>query len=173
MVINRPDSTEHAPYFEKYIALVPDGDIVEIVASQIEDTARLLSGVGEAKALYRYAPGKWSLKEVVGHLADCERVFGYRALRIARNDPTPLAGFDENLFAAHANSDARPLADLLEEFRLVRRATVALFRSFTPEAIVRRGTSNEKMLSVRALIYIAAGHERHHVGIVKERYLRS
>lgn len=172
MSFTRPDPSEHAPHFEKYIALVPDGPVVDLLERQIEDTARLLSGLSETQALYRYAPGKWSLKEVVGHLADCERVFGYRALRIARNDQTPLAGFDENLFAAHANSDARPLADLLEEFRLVRRATVALFRSFTPEAIARRGTSNEKALSVRALIYIAAGHERHHVAIVKERYLR-
>lgn len=173
MLIDRPDSSEHAPYFEKYIALVPDGDIVEIVASQIEDTARLLSGVGEAKALYRYAPGKWSLKEVVGHLADTERVLSYRALRFSRNDQTPLAGFDENVFVAHASFDARPLADLVEEFRHVRQATVALFCRMTPEMAARRGVANQNEVTVRALAYIIAGHERHHVAIIKDRYLRS
>ena len=173
MLIDRPDSSEHAPYFEKYIALVPDGDIVEIVASQIEDTARLLSGVGEAKALYRYAPGKWSLKEVVGHLADTERVLSYRALRFSRNDQTPLAGFDENVFVAHASFDARPLADLVEEFRRVRQATVALFCRMTPEMAARRGVANQNEVTVRALAYIIAGHERHHVAIIKDRYLRS
>ncbi len=173
MLIDRPDSSEHAPNFEKYIALVPDGDIVEIVASQIEDTARLLSGVGEAKALYRYAPGKWSLKEVVGHLADTERVLSYRALRFSRNDQTPLAGFDENVFVAHASFDARPLADLVEEFRHVRQATVALFCRMTPEMAARRGVANQNEVTVRALAYIIAGHERHHVAIIKDRYLRS
>ncbi len=171
MLIDRPDSSEYAPYFAAYIAEVPDGDVVDLLARQNDETARLLGGLSEAQALHRYAPGKWSLKEVVGHMADTERVFGYRALRIARNDPTPLPGFDENLFVAHANADARPLADLIDEFRLVRRSTVALFRSFTPEAIARRGTSNEKTLSVRALVYITAGHERHHVQIVRERYV--
>jgi hypothetical protein len=172
MLIDRPDSSEHAPYFEKYISLVPEGDVIDLLERQVDDTIRLVGGLSDTQALYRYAPGKWSLKEVVGHLADTERVFAYRALRIARNDQTPLPGFDENLFVANAGFDARPLADLVEDFRLVRRATVALFRSFTAEMIARRGISNDKTLSVRALAYITAGHERHHMGIIRERYRR-
>ena len=172
MLIERPDSTEYAPLFAAYIALVPDGDVLSLLSAQVEETAALLAGMTETQARYRYAPGKWSVKDVVGHIADAERVFVYRALRFARNDKTPLAGFDENVFAAAASFDARPLAGIIEELRLVRRATMSLYRSFTPEMIARRGVSNEKELTVRALIYITAGHERHHVKELKEKYLK-
>jgi len=162
MLIERPDQTEYAPFFAGYISLVPDGDVLSLLSAQVEETAALVAGMTETQARYRYAPGKWSVKDVVV----------YRALRFARNDKTPLAGFDENVFAAAANFDARPLTQIVEELRLVRRATVALYRSFTPEMIARRGISNEKELSVRALIYITAGHERHHVKELKEKYLK-
>ena len=172
MLIERPGSNEYAPFFAAYIALVPDGDVLSLLSAQVEETAALLAGLTETQARYRYAPGKWSVKDVVGHVADAERVFAYRALRFARNDKTPLSGFDENVFAAAANFDARPLAGIIEELRLVRRATMSLYRSFTPEMIARRGVSNEKELTVRALIYITAGHERHHVRMLQKKYLK-
>jgi len=172
MLIERPGSNEYAPFFAAYIALVPDGDVLSLLSAQVEETAALLAGLTETQARYRYAPNKWSVKDVVGHVADAERVFAYRALRFARNDRTPLAGFDENVFAAAANFDARPLAGIIEELRLVRRATMSLYRSFTPEMIARRGVSNEKELTVRALIYITAGHERHHVRMLQKKYLK-
>jgi hypothetical protein len=171
MTFGRPEPGEYAPYFERYISKVPDGDILTLLASQIGDTTRLLAGLSDQQARRRYAPGKWSVKEVVGHLADTERVLSYRALRFARGDTTPLPGFDENVLVANAGFDARPLADLLAEFDLVRRATLALFRSLDAEAARRRGVANENTVSVRALAYIIAGHERHHREILVERYL--
>ncbi len=171
MRFGRPEPAEYASPFERYVSKVPDGDIVDVLAEQVEDTARLLAGVTDAQAAFRYAPGKWSLKEVVGHVADTERVMSYRALRFARGDLTPLAGFDENAFVAHAGFDRRPLGELVDELRAVRRATVALFRGLDVEAALRRGVANEKKVSVRALAYIIAGHERHHREILAERYL--
>lgn len=172
MSFGRPNPSEYAESFGRYIVKVPDGDVVEILAEQIEDTVRLLAGVTDQQALFRYAPGKWSVKEVVGHIADTERVMSYRALRFARGDSTPLPGFDENRLVAHAGFDRRPLAGLLDELQAVRRATVALFRGLDPEAGVRQGVANEKTVSVRALAYVIAGHERHHREILADRYLR-
>jgi len=171
-LIARPDVSEYAPFYAGYVAQVPEGDVLDLLARQIDDTAALIGGLSEAQAAYRYAPGKWSIKEIVGHVADAERVFSYRALRIARNDQTPLPSFDENAWMPFAGFDARPLADVLGELRAVRQSTLALYRSFTPEAIARRGVASQKEISVRAIIYITAGHERHHVGVMRERYLR-
>ena len=169
--IARPEETEYAPYYGKYIALVPDGDLIDVLAGQIEDTARLVGGVAERDAGYRYADGKWSIKEVLGHLADAERVFAYRALRFARGDATPLPGFDENAFVAHARFDARRLGELVGELRAVRAATVALFAGLAPDELARRGVANQTEMSVRAIAYVIAGHERHHGAILRERYL--
>jgi hypothetical protein len=171
MLIARPDVSEYAPFYAGYVSKVPDGDVLDLLARQADETAALLSGLSETQAACRYAPGKWSVKQVVGHIADAERVFAYRALRIARADQTPLASFDENAWMPNANFDARTLADLLSELRAVRQSTLALYRSFTPEAVVRRGTASQKDISVRALVYITAGHERHHVGVLREKYL--
>jgi hypothetical protein len=171
MLIARPDVSEYAPFYAGYVSKVPDGDVLDLLARQADETAALLSGLSETQAAFRYAPGKWSVKQVVGHIADAERVFAYRALRIARADQTPLASFDENAWMPNANFDARTLADLLSELRAVRQSTLALYRSFTPEAVVRRGTASQKDISVRALVYITAGHERHHVGVLREKYL--
>jgi uncharacterized damage-inducible protein DinB len=170
LTISRPAADEHVAYYSTYIDRVPDGDIIERLSTQIRDTIRLLSPIDEAKALHRYAPGKWSVKEVIGHMTDGERVFAYRALRIARADATPLAGFDENAWVPAGKFDARPLTGLLEEFAAVRVATVALFRSLDEETARRRGTANGNVITPRALAYIIAGHEFHHVGILKERY---
>ena len=168
--VTRPGASEYAPYYGTYVGKVPEGDLLHILEHQHRDTQALLSGLSEAKALHRYAPGKWSVKEVVGHLTDAERVFSYRALRFARGDAKPLQGFDENAWVPAGKFDARPLADLAAEFAAVRRATIALFKSLDAAALERRGVASDNPISVRALAYIIAGHERHHVSILHERY---
>jgi hypothetical protein len=169
--IARPQNDEYVPYYGKYISLVPDGDLVETLRTQIAETVSLLRSIPEDRASYRYAPGKWSIKEVVGHMADVERIMTYRALRIARADATPLPGFDENAYVPAANFEARSLTSLAHELEEVRRATIALFETLEPGAAARRGAANNNEISARALAYIIAGHERHHVGILRERYL--
>lgn len=168
--ITRPAAGEYAPYYGTYVGKVPEGDLLQILENQRRETQALLGGLSDAKALHRYAPGKWSVKEVVGHLTDAERVFSYRALRFARGDAKPLQGFDENAWVPPGKFDARPLKDLAAEFDAVRRATIALLKSFDAEALQRRGVASDNPISVRALAYIIAGHERHHVGILHERY---
>ncbi len=168
---DRPDSSEYAPAFAGYVAKVPDGDFLVNLEQQSEETMALLSAVPESRGGYAYAPGKWTLKEVLGHLTDAERVFSYRVLRIARGDTIPLPGFDENAWVPKAGANARTLADLLGEFRVVRAATLALLRHLPPESVTRVGTASERPVSVRAIAWIIAGHERHHLGIIKERYL--
>jgi hypothetical protein len=167
----RPDATEYAPFYAGYVARVPDGDVAELLEAQGRDTAALLAGLSEERGEYRYAPDKWTLKEVIGHIADAERIFAYRALRIARGDQTPLASFDENAYVPAAECGRRTLADLAAELGAVRGATLALVRSLTDVAATRTGTASGKTVSVRALAYIAAGHERHHLAIIRERYL--
>jgi len=167
--IPKPQPEEHAEYYAKYIKLVGD-DALGALRAQSASTPRLLSGLSDAQAMHRYAPGKWSVKEVVGHLLDGERVFSYRALRIARADATPLPGFDENAWVPAAHFDRRPMPDLVADYQTVRAATVALFSSFDEEALTRVGTANDTPFSVRALAHIIAGHELHHVGLLRDRY---
>jgi uncharacterized protein (TIGR03083 family) len=169
-VIGRPETDEIPPHFVAYIARVTENDPVAALAAQIDVTTALLRGVSDSDSLKRYAPGKWSVKEVVGHLADTERIMSYRALRVARGDETPLPGFDENAYVPPAKFDGRPLAELVADLRTVRAGTVALFRSFDADAWRRRGTASGKAISVRALGYMIPGHERHHVEILKTRY---
>ena len=166
----RPGASEYAPYYEKYVSMI-EGDVLETLERQGAETAALLGGVSEDAAASRYEPGKWSVKELVGHMIDGERIFAYRALRFARGDRTPLEGFDQDPYVAAANSDARTLRSLAEEFGHVRAATLALLRSLDPEAWARRGTASDAEVSVRALAYIIAGHEAHHVRVLRERYL--
>jgi uncharacterized damage-inducible protein DinB len=172
LAIPRPDASEYAPHYETYVSKVPAGDVVTILEDQRQETQELLAGIPDGRALHRYAPGKWSIKEVVGHVTDAERVFCYRALRFARGDQTPLSGFDEKAYAPAGKFDLHALPDLAAELDAVRRATIALFSGLDAEALARRGTANAKQVSVRALAYIIAGHERHHVGILRERYLK-
>ena len=167
--ITKPQAEEHAEYYARYIKLVGD-DALSALRAQSATTPRLLSGLSEAQAMHRYAPGKWSVKEVVGHMIDGERVFSYRALRVARADTTPLPGFDENAWVPAAHFDRRPMPDLVADYQTVRAATVALFSSFEEEALVRMGTANDQPISVRALAHMIAGHELHHVAILRERY---
>ncbi len=167
----RPAAGEFAEYYARYIALVPDGDVSAHLERQIGDTIAYIKSRGDAWTSSRYAPDKWSVKEVIGHVADAERVFAYRALRIARGDQIPLASFEQNAWVPLANAHVRPAADLLDEFAAIRTATVKLLRSFDAAAWGRRGTASDNPVTVRALGYIIAGHELHHLKILRERYV--
>jgi hypothetical protein len=167
----RPAADEYAPFYETYVSLVPEGDVVGTLARQLEETLVLLKNVPAAKEDFSYEPGKWSVKEVVGHMTDAERIFSYRALCIARGDKANLPGMNQEDYMQGATFSKRRLADLAAEFEYVRRATLSLFRHLSEEAWLRRGTANDNEVSVRALAYILAGHEAHHVGVLKERYL--
>jgi uncharacterized damage-inducible protein DinB len=166
----KPERGEYDPYFQRYVDLVPDGDIVTTLSSQIDRTMALLRNVPEENTGESYAPGKWSIKEVIGHVIDTERIFAYRALRIGRNDKTPLAGFEQDDYVAATNFNARTLAGLLEEFAIVRSASIHLLKHFTDAEWLRRGTANQKEITARAMAYNIAGHELHHVGVLKSRY---
>ena len=171
ITIQRPAAGEYAPPHTGYVNEVPDGDVVALLKKQNGETLRLLGRIGEKKSRHRYAPGKWSIREVVGHMTDTEHVFAYRALRFARGDKTPLPGFDEVAWGNASNADTRTLKSLLEEFAAVRATTLAMIKSFSPELLNRTGTASGHPVSVRGLVYVMAGHERHHVRILKERYL--
>lgn len=170
-LIARPGTDEYAPYYGTYIGKVPDGDLRAMLASQLAETLALIRSIPESRGGHRYAPDKWSIKGVLGHLADSERIFSYRALRIGRGDTTPLPGFEQDDYVPMGNFDARTLRDLADELAAVRQATLHLFAHLNQAAFERRGTASGKPVSVRALAYIIAGHELHHVGILKTRYL--
>jgi hypothetical protein len=165
----RPEPAEFAPFYASYIALVPEEDVVPALGAQLEDALGLLRGLPEAVANTRHPPYTWSVKQVIGHVTDAERVFGHRAFRFARNDPTPQPGFDEKAYVANTPFDAGAFGDLLAEFELVRRANLALFRGIPAEAWLRCGLANGTNVSVRALAYIIVGHARHHVSILRKR----
>ena len=165
-----PERTEAAPYYFTYIDLIPDIDIVGALEKQVDETSAFLSGISEEQSLHRYAPDKWSVKEVLGHVADTERIFAYRALRIARGDQTPLSGFEQDDYVRGARFGARPLADVVEEYADVRQASLALFGSLDDGAWLRRGVANGNPVTVLALAYLMAGHELHHRKILEERY---
>lgn len=167
----RPASTEFSTYFARYVGQVPEGDVLERLRMQIEDTAALFGGLTDAQASYRYAPGKWSARQIVGHMSDTERVFTYRANAFARGDTTPLPSFDQDLWMANSRFDERSMNDLVTEFRAVRASTVALFESLTDEALSRVGVASGNPTTARAIAYITAGHEIHHVRIFREEYL--
>ncbi|HKQ53357.1 MAG TPA: DinB family protein [Pyrinomonadaceae bacterium] len=173
MTTNRPDETEYDPYYDKYIALVPAGDVVAVLGSQIEETLALLRSIPEERGSFRYAPGKWSVKELLGHLIDSERIFSYRALRFARDDQTALPGYEQDDYVRNGSFDAVPLNELAQEFASVRQATVLLFKHLDAEAWTRRGLANESPASVRALAYMIAGHELHHRRILRDKYLEN
>ncbi|MDQ6786682.1 MAG: DinB family protein [Acidobacteriota bacterium] len=169
--ISRPRADEFDSYYERYVSLVADGDIVSALKNQIAETSTLLNKISAEKADFSYAPEKWSVKELVGHVIDTERIFAYRALRIARGDQTPIEGYEQDDYIKNAEFAKCNLTDLAEEFALIRRANVLMFQNLSEIAWHRRGTANDKEISVRALAYIAAGHEIYHVNILKERYL--
>ncbi len=173
-MLKKPDSSEYAPYFAGYIDLVPSGHLLSLLSGQLDEWNALFSGITNEKGNYRYQPEKWSLKEILGHISDTERVMSYRALRIARGDKTPLPGFDQDRFVRSAGFERREVGALLEEFNSVRRATVTLLSSFTEEDWLRSGWLSgwpEKEMSVRALGYVIVGHATHHLKIINERYM--
>ena len=167
----RPAASEYLPYYERYIGLVPEGDVVATLVNQMIETQSLLRALPASVATYRYAPEKWSVNELVGHMIDSERIFTSRALRFARNDPAPMPSFDQNDYVRNATFDSYPLADLASELEAVRHATIFLFRHMDEQAWSRRGVANNAEVSVRALAYIVAGHELHHREILSARYL--
>jgi hypothetical protein len=171
--IPRPVEGQFAHFHAAYVRDVPDGDVLALLERQGRETIALLRGLSETQSQHRYAPGKWSIREVVGHLIDAERVFTYRALSFARGDANALPGFDENAWGAATNAHRRPIAELLDELAAVRAATLALFRGFSDAEVARAGVASGQRMSVAGLAYVTAGHERHHVRILKERYLTS
>jgi hypothetical protein len=171
ITVPRPGASEYAPFYAGYVAGVPDGDLIALLEQQAAETVALLAGLSETRCDHRYAPGKWTIREVLGHIVDGERVFSYRALTFARGDAGPLPSFDENAWAAASNAGRRTMKDLLAEYRAVRAATVALLRSFGEAEFARSGIASKNPVTVRALAYIVAGHERHHLKILRERYL--
>jgi len=166
----RPESSEYAPFYHGYVASVPDGDVVALMRASGRELLDTVATIPEDRGGFRYGEGKWSIREVLGHIIDAERIFAYRALRIARGDTTPLASFDENEYVKTAGSEARTLSSLARELGAVREASVQLFESFPDEAWGWSGVASGKNISVRALAYITAGHAMHHLKILRERY---
>jgi uncharacterized damage-inducible protein DinB len=168
--VTRPEPGEYPPFYEAYVSLVKGGDVLSILETQRLQMSQMFAARSEREGNFRYAPDKWSVKEVLGHINDTERIFTYRALRIARGDQTPLSGFEQDDYVRGGNFAERTLADLAEEFGYVRNASIALFRSLKKEAWSRRGTANKNEVTVRALAFIVAGHELHHRLVLEERY---
>lgn len=166
----RPDASEHAAFHAAYVRNVPEGDIIDILRDEARRLEAALATVPEARAGFRYADGKWSIRDVAGHLADAERIFAYRALRVARGDVTPLPGFDENAYAAASNAGSRTLTDLRADLLEVRAGSVRLFASLADDAWERRALVNGVPVSVRALAWVTAGHAIHHRRVLAERY---
>jgi hypothetical protein len=168
----RPDASEYASALGGYVARIgEDEEVLPVLGQQLEDILARFRPIPSARGEFRYAPGKWTLKDIVGHLSDTERVFSYRALSIARGDPAALPSFDDQAWVAEVGAADRTLLDMIEEWGQVRRATLALLRHLPEAAWSRRGTANSQPISVRALAYIIAGHTRHHLEVVEARYL--
>lgn len=168
---SRPISGDYTPFFETYIRMVPEGDLIILLESQFAETKELLASISEEKSLYRYSEGKWSIRELLGHISDTERVMAYRLLRAARGDTTPLPGFEENLFVQNSPYERMSLQAIAEEWATVRAASLSLLRSLEPEAWGRRGVVNGYETSALALACVISGHELHHRNVLKERYL--
>jgi len=170
-MIARPQADEYAPFYAGYVQRVPDSsDIFALLSSQPDELRALLQSVSDSQANARPAPGEWSVKEVIGHLCDSERVFAYRAMRIARSDATPLPGFEQDDYVQATDFNRRTLSDLLDEFASQRRANVLCFQPLTDTETARRGTASNATVSVRALLYILAGHVMHHIESLKTTY---
>ena len=168
--IARPEPSEYSPYYERYISLVKGSDILGTLDAQRRETMLLLCGRNDADGEFRYAPDKWSAKEVMGHVCDTERIFAYRALRISRGDQTPIEGFEQDDYVRNGPFAQAPLEQIVEDYIAVRRATLTLLRNLDETAWMRRGVANNNEVTVRALAYIIAGHELHHRRILEEKY---
>lgn len=171
MIITRPTAQEYAPYYDNYITKVQHNNLHEVLNLHTDSFADFVRSIPEQKADFVYADNKWTLKEVLLHIIDAERIFAYRALRFARNDKTELPGFDENDYVPFSNAGVRSLSSILEEFTAVRNATIALFNSFDQAAFMRSGIASNNTISVRALGFVIIGHAEHHRQVLVERYL--
>jgi hypothetical protein len=167
---SRPIATEYAAFFSGYVSLVSEDDVLTVLENQLADLTRFAAKVTSDRERFRYAPDKWSIREVFGHLIDAERVFGYRAFCISRGEKASLPGFDENVYVEQSSYDRQPLVDLLSEFNTVRKGTIAFLRRLDEQDWVRLGTASNNPISVRALAFIMAGHVRHHFNVMRERY---
>ena len=169
--MNRPEPTEYAPYYEGYVSKVPEGDIATTLTAQADEIKTLFAGVPEQKGTFAYAEGKWTIKELLSHIIDGERIFSYRALRISRGDKTALQGFEQDDYIATSNANNRTFADLIDEFVLERQANIHMARNISAMGAEQMGTASDNPVSARAVLYIMAGHVRHHLDILKTRYL--
>jgi len=167
----RPNQGDYSDYYNSYVNLIEGDDIINILYKQNKETQDILNSFSEHKGNYRYADGKWTVKEVVGHLIDTERVFAYRALCIARGEKKSLPGFEQDDYVTEGNFNRRELFELNYEFRLLRESNLLLFKSFTPEMLKQKGFANESSISVLAILFIIAGHELHHIKVLQEKYI--
>jgi len=170
--MTRPDLSSVPQFYKRYVEHVKDMDVLDAMRESIKTTLEIVRKLPESKGEFRYEPGKWSIKELLCHMMDAERIFAYRALRFSRNDKTPLPGFEENDYAPQANAHSRSLAEIANEMERLRQVNIDLFKSFTPEMLQRIGTASNAEVSVLHVGYIIAGHERHHQQVLKERYLK-
>lgn len=172
LTISRPKQSEYPLYYHTYVNQLPEAtDVLDLLVAQADEVQQLVSPLDDARAEEAYAEGKWTIKELVQHMLDSERIFAYRALCIARGEQASLPGFDENMYAENSQANSRQLKDILEEYRLVRTSNLYLFRSFTNEMLENVGIANNNPVTLRGLIHVIAGHERHHLNILKSRYL--
>jgi uncharacterized damage-inducible protein DinB len=169
-MLRKPAENEYDPAYHRYVSLVPEGNFLDLLGIQTHETREFFEKLSEEQAHYRYAPDKWSIKEVLGHIVDSERVFAYRALCIARGEQQSLPGFDQDQYASLANYNSIPVSKIVQHYTALRVSTFLLLEQLTAEACSRMGISNQKPISVRALAYIIAGHERHHMNVITEKY---
>ena len=169
--MNRPAESEYDPYYVKYVSLVPEQEIIPALEKQMDELSQLVEGLPEERGTFAYADGKWTLKEVLSHIIDGERMFAYRVFRIARGDKTPIEGFEQDGYIENSHANRRSFAELMEEFSLLREANLMFFQNLEDGDWVRTGTANNVGISVRALAWIMAGHIRHHIGIIRSKYL--
>ena len=170
-MITKPEPGDYSPFAAGYVGLVGDNDVINMLEQQMDTSYQLFRGLTDEQGLYAYAPGKWTLKEMLVHMMDTERIMAYRALRVARNDKTNLPGFEQDEYTPYLYANERSIANIMEEYELVRKSTVALFNNFDESAFARVGFANGAPFSVRAALYIIAGHELHHMQIIEEKYL--
>jgi hypothetical protein len=171
-MVRIPRQEELTPYYQSYLKYIPaDSDLLSLIKEQATSTQHFISSIPKEKETYAYANGKWMLKEIIGHLCDTERILSYRALRFSRGDRTPLPGYDENTYTPNSNYHSRSLKNIAEEFSTVRQATISLLSNMDEKMLDRKGIANDTELSPRAIFFMIAAHERHHLGVIKERYL--
>lgn len=172
-MLQHPNESEYPEYYKPYVSLVPEGDLLTILKDNLDQITELFAAISEENSLFRYAENKWSIKEVLGHITDTERIMSYRLLRVGRGDKTALAGFDENFYVKGAQTDRLPLKAILEDFIATRKGTITLIQNMPETAWTNKGIANGTEITPRAIAYIIAGHETHHRNIITERYLNN